>query len=193
MRQAIVGLAIVVLAGACGAAPEDFNADAVGAASTAASTELTSTTAPSLLVEQVPLVVIAETGGCYMLGPNCSTTLVMSDGTFGVFRNDPADVIAVPTTLDDAEYTGSVDIQAFSQAVAASDFDELRSVLGPGECRGCVDGIDYQVRFFTEAGPEDLASVDYEFDSGLELFTELNGVMQAAAGAGTLEMLPRGS
>jgi hypothetical protein len=117
----------------------------------------------------------------------------MSDGRFGVFRNDPADVIAVPATLEGADYTGSADILALSRAIAATDFAELRRTLGPGECRACVDGIDYQVRFLTENGPEDMSSTDHEFDSALDLFAELDALVQVVQTSGALELLPRGS
>ena len=56
----------------------------------------------------------------------------------------------------------------------------------------CVDGIDHRVRVFTNRGPEDLASVDYEFDEALAFFFELAEVRRAASAAGTLEIVPRG-
>lgn len=189
MKKTLLVLTMVLLAAACG----DAGNDTAVATTFGAGEPTVTTAAPPLQPEPEPLVLIAETGGCYMLGPNCATIQVMSDGSFGVFRNDPADVIAVPATLDAADYTGSVDILAFSQAIAATDFEELRRTLGPGECRACVDGIDYEVRFLTQAGPEDLSSADYEFDSSLDLFAELDTVIRAASAAGTLEALPRGS
>lgn len=188
MKKLLLVPAILLLASACGDAGSDVGVETTAPARTS------TTAAPSpILSEPVPLVIIAEVGGCYMLGPNCATTLVMSDGAFGVFRNDPADVIAVPTTLEGADYTGAADILALSRVIAATDFAELRSTLGPGECRACVDGIDYQVRFHTENGPEDMSSTDHDFDSSLDLFAELEALVQVVQTSGELEILPRGS
>jgi hypothetical protein len=188
MKKLLLVPAILLLASACGDAAGDVGVE------TTAPTEASTTTTPSqILSEPVPLVVLAEVGGCYMLGPNCATTLVMSDGRFGAFRNDPADVIAVPATLEGADYTGWADILALSRAIAATDFAELRRTLGAGECRACVDGIDYQVRFLTEDGPEDMSSTDHEFDSALDLFAELDALVQVVQTSGALELLPRGS
>jgi hypothetical protein len=117
----------------------------------------------------------------------------LADGSFGAFRNDPAQVLDVPDSLDDADYTGTVDIGGLAASIAGTDFAELRATLPAGECRACFDGIDYEARFMTASGPEDLSSATYAFDSSLTLFAELDRVLAAAGAAGQLEMKPRGS
>jgi hypothetical protein len=127
-----------------------------------------------------------------MLGPNCSTTLVMSDGTFGVFRTDPADVLAVPDDVAAAAITGQVDVGALARTVSDTDFASLRSRLEPGTCQGCVDGIDVTVRLHTAQGVEDLSSLEYSFDSDIDLFQYLETIQTAIRDSGDLEPLPRG-
>ena len=185
MKTMVLVVGFAAILASCGAEGGDAGVDEPVV------TVTSSTTAPEMLAEPVPLLVVAEVGGCYMMGPNCTTTLVMSDGSFGVYRNDPVDVMAVPESLDEAEYRGAVDVADLARTVAATDFTTLRASLGPGECMACVDGIDYRVRVFTGAGPEDLASVDYEFDEAIAFFAELAEVRRAAAAAGTLELVPR--
>ena len=188
MRISLVAIAVLAATAGCGAADETS-----GVAPTSTVATLVTTTLVPIPEPPAPLVVVAEVGGCYMLGPNCATTVVMSDGTFGVFRNDPANVLDVPTSLVDADFVGSTDVAALANAIAATDFDELREILGPGECRACFDGIDYQVRFMTPDGGEDLSSVDHEFDATLDLFAELDLLTQVVQGSGALEVVPRGS
>ncbi len=155
-------------------------------------TVATAATVVPVLAEPVPLLVIAETGGCFMMGPNCSTTLVMSDGSFGVFRTDPADVLAVPDAVSGAELVGRADVHTLARIISDTDFADLRTQLEPGTCQGCFDGIDVNVRFHTAQGPVDVDSVTYSFDHGLELFQHLEGLQQAIRSSGGLEPMQRG-
>jgi hypothetical protein len=183
----IAAVGLIALA-ACGAGTE------IGAIPTTAGPDAANgVTEPHSISEPVPLVAIAETGGCYMMGPNCATILVMSDGSFGVFRNDPAAVLAVPDTVVGADYTGFGDVSDLAAVIAATDFISLKDELPPGECRACFDGIDYEVRFFTASGVEDLASVEHGFDDSLVLFAELAKVIRTADDAGQLKVMARGS
>lgn len=177
-----------LLAG-CGAA------DGAGYGETSVPLESSTTTAPvpTTAATPTPLVVIAEVGGCYMLGPNCRTFVVFSDGTFGAFRNDPAAVLDASLGLDGAEYGGTVDVSNLSEAISETDFGELRQTLPAGECTACFDGIDYEVRFVTASGAEELSSAVLEFDVSVALFAELDHVIEAVSAAGNLEIRPRGS
>lgn len=189
----LIILALSLVTASCG----DSGADEVEEASATqpsvtSITHVTLTTVAPVLSEPVPLLVIAETGGCFMMGPNCSTTLVMSDGSFGVFRTDPADILAVPGDVSSADVSGQVDIRELAGTIADSDFADLKSRLEPGTCRGCYDGIDVTVRFHTAAGLVDLDSVEYEFDAGLDLFRHLEAIRTAIRGSGSLEPMQRG-
>lgn len=182
-------IALTTLA-ACGAADGDgVEEPTVAPSDPVTTTQPVVTTAP----EPVPLAVIAETGGCYMLGPNCRTFLVLSDGSFGAFRNDPAAVLGVASSLEGADYTGTVDVRGLTTEINNADFAELMAMLPAGECRACFDGIDYEVRFVTPSGPEELSSATYAFDTSVPLFAELDEVIAVVAGAGELEPRARGS
>jgi hypothetical protein len=185
MKRILLVVILAVVAGACG--------DAGGEPEAAAATITAPPEPPTVLSEPVPLIVISEVGGCFMLGPNCATTLVMSDGSFGVFRTDPAKVSEVSLAISDAEYTGSVQIADLGRSIASTDFDELRQSLGPGTCNGCVDGIDLVVRIFTASGTEDLDSQQLAFDPDVDLFRYLEEMRRAIADLGALEVQPRGS
>ena len=188
---ALVLVTLALVAASCG---DDGGVDEqLGAVvATATPAEATTSTISPVLAEPVPLVVIAEIGGCFMMGPNCSTTLVMSDGAFGVFRTDPADVLSVPTDVSGADIVGQTDVAALATAVAATDFEELKSMLGPGTCQACVDGIDTTVRFYTANGRVELDSVEFDFDGALDLFDQLQDVQSAIRGSGDLEQKQRG-
>ena len=124
MRRLVLVVGFAAVLAACGA-------DGEGSVDDEPVVTVTSSTVPEPLAEPVPLLVIAEVGGCYMMGPNCTTTLVMSDGSFGVFRNNPVDVMAVPDSLDEAEFGGAIDIAGMARTVAATDFASLRAMLSP--------------------------------------------------------------
>lgn len=187
----LVLFALAVVATSCG---DDGGADDQpdSESATVATAAVTASTVPQVLAEPVPLVVIAEIGGCFMMGPNCSTTLVMSDGSFGVFRTDPADVLAVPIEVAGADIVGRTDVAALATAIAATDFKQLMTDLGPGTCQACVDGIDTVVRFHTTNSLVELDSVEFKFDSSLDLFEHLAGIQSAIRGSGDLELKQRG-
>ena len=127
-----------------------------------------------------------------MMGPNCSTTVVMPDGSFRVFRTDPVDVLAVPADPTQAELSGHLDVRDLAEAIAATDFDALTTQLGAGTCNGCVDGIDLYVRFYTDSGAVDLDSRQYGFDSAVEVFRSLELVQMGISESGDLEIMQRG-
>ncbi|MEA2001274.1 MAG: hypothetical protein U9N84_05230 [Actinomycetota bacterium] len=184
MRETLLIVMLAVVSAACGDAGADLE---VAAASTVP------TQPPIVLSEPTPLLVISEVGGCFMLGPNCATTLVMSDGSFGVFRTDPANVSDAPLAFSDAEYAGFVDVSDLARSIAGTDFGELRRSLGPGACNGCVDGIDLVLRVFSTSGTEDLDSQQLAFETDVDLFRHLEQLQRDVADLGTLEPQPRGS
>jgi hypothetical protein len=188
---ALVLVTLAVVAAACGD-EGGLDEQLANETTTVAPAEGTTSTVSPVLAEPVPLVVVAEIGGCFMMGPNCSTTLVMSDGSFGVFRTDPADILAVPADLASADIVGQTDVAGLATAISVTDFKELKSTLGPGTCHACVDGIDTTVRFFTVDGPVELDSVEFEFNSASDLFEHLEDVQSAIRGSGDLEQKQRG-
>ena len=121
-------------------------------------------------------VTIDQTGGCMMMGPNCVRYAAASDGAVSVYRlggpeAELIDAITIDQTL----------VDDLSQAVAATDLDALRSRLGPGECRGCYDGIDTEVTFVAGDAVVTFSSVDVEFDPSEPVFAALEAVIAAVS------------
>ena len=118
-----------------------------------------------------------------MMGPNCRTFGLWSDGTAGVYRNgavaptDPLDRSeAVELTTIGSELTA--ELIAISDA---TDYDDLEARLSPGSCQACVDGIDYLLTLHTEAGPRHLSSNEFQFDQAEPLFRAVDEALTAMA------------
>jgi len=126
-------------------------------------------------------MIISENGGCFMMGPNCRTFGMWSDGTAAVYRMEtdlPAD------TLDqsEAEAVASIGTELAAHLTAisdATDFDDLEARLGPGTCNACVDGIDYLLTLYTDAGPRHFSSNEFEFDQTETLFRAVENALAA--------------
>ncbi len=146
--------------------------------------------------EPIPVVAVVEDGGCAMMGPNCMTALVWSDGTVHLHRSralsgpdpisalvaaEPELVLAVP----------SAPIDAFRETVAAADLERLRARLGPGTCNACVDGIDLTVHAATASGVVTFSSAQVRFEPSEPFFVALGDVWQTVRAAGSLPLLQR--
>jgi hypothetical protein len=122
----------------------------------------------------------AETaGGCAQMGPNCVRYVVYGDGTVEAFRVGVDDAEPVATGSVDPELVSELDREARSV-----DQDALLAGLPPGECRGCYDGIDTTMWFFTSPRGSDPAfsSVAVDLDQNeplLDLGWELLAAAQA--------------
>lgn len=189
VQTTLLTIVLALLLASCGGSEADV-ADPEATTTTIVTGETTSP--PNENTEPARLLVMAETGGCFMMGPNCATTLLMSDGTFGVFRADPGDVLEVPEDISAADFTGQFDVTALTEMVAGTDFDALLSQLGPGECRACFDGIDISLRIETPSGPLDVLSTDHDFDGNVDFFREIALLQEAIGAAGELETQLRG-
>lgn len=132
-----------------------------------------SETAPGAPDPDAVVLEIEFSGGCAQMGPNCSRLVVHGDGTVEAHRIAPGGTELVDSGAIDAGLV--IDLY---RAVTATDLDALHSKLGPGECRGCYDGIDTTLVF---AGSEPVfASVDVELDSSEPLIAAAFAVMEAA-------------
>lgn len=126
----------------------------------------------------------AETaGGCAQLGPNCVRYVAYGDGTVEAYRIGVDD--AVPVGV------GSVDPALVAElAGEASTVDQaaLLATLPVGECRGCYDGIDTMLWFFTTPAGEDppFSSVEVDINSDESLL--VLGRQLLAAVEATLEV-----
>ena len=93
-----------------------------------------------------------------MMGPNCATYVIYSDGSVEVYRtgeNKPAELTG---QLEDGE------IDAFLAGAASIDFEALAAEVGPGTCNACVDGIDVVLTMALPDGEVQLDSTVINFD-----------------------------
>ena len=119
-------------------------------------------------------------GGCQMMGPNCATYVVYSDGTVEVYRtgeNAPAEVVG---SIDEAEVT------AFLDSVHDTDFDSLAAEVGPGTCNSCVDGIDILLTLTLADGPIKLDSTVINFNLNNDFFANVETLMEDVRAIGEL-------
>ena len=122
-----------------------------------------------------------SSGGCFQLGPNCLRLDVYGDGTVQAYR--------VGETKDTRVATGSIDpglVTALYHETVNTDLQALRDELPPGECQGCVDGIDTAMTFLTSptAEPDTIfSSVDVRLDPSEPLFDIAWKVYRAAEAA----------
>lgn len=126
------------------------------------------------------------TGGCLMMGPNCATYVVYSDGTVEVYRtgeNAPAEVVG---SIPEAE------VAAFLDSVDDTDFEALAAEVGPGTCNACVDGIDYIVTLTLADGPIELDSTIVNFDLTNDFFANVETLMEDVRAVGELAIQQRG-
>jgi hypothetical protein len=166
-RVAVLVLPLAVLA-ACGDDSNDSEASP------------TSTEAPA--TEALRYV---ANGGCQMMGPNCATYVVYTDGKVEIFRtgeNTPAEVTgAIPAG----------EIEAYLESVADVDVAALTDEVGPGTCNACVDGID--VVLTLALGDEEvvLDSTIVNFDPEHPFFENLDLLMADVFAIGELPIQQR--
>jgi hypothetical protein len=171
-RALLIATALVALA-ACG--DDATSSDGT----TAAPVETTA------VAEKVVGLRYEANGGCQMMGPNCATFVIYTDGTVEIYRtgeNAPAEI------------TGSIpadEITAFLDSVDGVDFQALAEAVGPGTCQACVDGIDAKVTI----SPDEevlLDSTIVNFDPENEFFAALDSLMQDVYAVGELPIQQRG-
>ena len=131
-----------------------------------------------------PTVVLryATTGGCVVLGPNCPTYTVWSDGTVDVSRTG---VDAAP------EITGHVpatEVQAWFASVHDLDATALAAQVGPGTCNSCVDGTDIVATVELPGGSVTLDSTKLAFDPADPTFAALERLMVDVRAVGALPL-----
>ena len=152
------------------------------AAPATAPDESTTTTTPP---DPVLVLTITEDGGCFMMGPNCATYLVYSDGSVKLQRTGQPGAPLDMATIDDELVQDVVD------RLATTDLDTLREGLPPGECRGCYDGIDVTFAYETPAGPVTFSSVDVDIFVPEPLFTATWPILDAASATTELPLATR--
>lgn len=132
------------------------------------------------------VVVVASTGGCAQLGPNCSRLVVFGDGTVEAYR-----FVTDGERLVD---TGNIEpklVDELHRIVTDTDLDALRARLPAGRCQGCFDGIDTTMTVYGNNGAEVFDSVDVELDPAEPVFAAAWAVAAAAEAATDIPFLAR--
>ncbi len=162
---------------ACG----DDSVEGTGSAAPTAAPTAPPTTLPP------PFVALrwVDSGGCEVMGPNCPTYVVYSDGAVEISRTSDAAPPAVTGSIPQAE------VQAWLESVADLDVDALAASVGPGSCQSCVDGADNVVTVHTSAGDVTVESTKIAFDQSNEFFAGLERLMTDVRAVGDLPLVTR--
>lgn len=167
LTRALITTACLIAVAACG---DDSKSESTTPDTAASATEV-------LRYETV--------GGCQMMGPNCATYVVYSDGSVEIYRtgeNTPAEVVgSIP----------AAEVAAFLDSVKDTDFDGLVADVGPGTCNACVDGLDIKATITFADGPVELDSTIVNFDLTHPLFANLETLMEDVRAVGELEIQQR--
>jgi len=143
------------------------------------------TTTDTAAAERSVVLRYETTGGCLMMGPNCATYVVYSDGTVEIYRtgeNAPAEITgAIP----------EAEVAAFLDSVKDTDFEALAAEVGPGTCNACVDGIDYKLSLTLADGPVELDSTIVNFDFTNDFFANVETLINDVRAVGELEIQQR--
>ncbi len=146
--------------------------------STCSGASVASTTTTTLPPGPEPagVLLVAEfPGGCAMMGPNCERLVIYGDGTVEAHRLGSGD----PRPVD----VGSIDpalVAALHRVVVRTDLEAMRLRLPPGECQGCVDGIDTTVTFTVDGHDTTFSSIDTELVISEPVFAAMWSVIDAA-------------
>ncbi len=170
-----VAATITLVAVACG------DDTVISGGSSSSSTIAPDTTAPTTTApEPVVVLTYATDGGCVVLGPNCPTFTVWSDGKVELRRTH----VEGP-----AEISGTISADRVAQwfrSVQDLDVAALSSEVGPGTCNSCVDGADITVTIELPGGPVVLDSTKLQFDPTHPVFAALGALMSEVQSVGEL-------
>lgn len=120
-----------------------------------------------------------------MMGPNCATYVVYTDGTVEIFRTGES---------KPAEVTGAIpaaEISAYLESISDVDVDVLADEVGPGVCNACVDGIDVKLSITVDSAPIVLDSTVVSFDPEHPFFVNLDRLMVDVFAVGELPIQQR--
>lgn len=150
------------------------------------------TTTDTVTPTRSEVVRYETTGGCQMMGPNCATYVVYSDGTVEIHRavdirpagqGAPAEIVgAIP----------AAEVSAFLDSVKDTDFSALLADVGPGTCNSCVDGIDIVLTLGLGGEPVVLDSTVINFDINNDFFANVETLMNDVRAVGELPLQQRG-
>jgi hypothetical protein len=127
----------------------------------------------------------ADDGGCVVMGPNCPTYVLWSNGTVEISRTgedtEPEVTGTIPESL----------VATWLASVAGLDAAALADEVGPGSCNSCVDGADTLLTVRTANGDVTLDSTEMAFDTANEFFADLERLMTEVRAVGELPLIDR--
>ncbi len=140
--------------------------------------------------DPVPIYAVSEVGGCAMMGPNCITRVLWTDGLVTVYRQPALELPLAGLSSLTPDATSEVDPsvpEAVARALEEADISAVVAGLPQGTCWACVDGVDYILLLATSDGEVRIRSADTALDPTVPLIAELNN---AAAAMGQNTDLP---
>lgn len=166
---------LCLILAACGSGDVAVGQDPDSAPTTVGPPTVPSTEPPVVepTAGQGPMLVLQESGGCFMPGPNCRTISFWADGSVNVAWPDEADRSDEPSIIDPSQAA------AWLEIASGTDFDDLVARLPEGECRGCYDGIDTVLEISLDGTTITLDSMTVEFVLSEPLFAATNGLINA--------------
>ena len=179
LLTAAASISLLVSLAACG--DTSSGDDDGGAATATANTTAAPTTVPA------PFTALrwVDSGGCEVMGPNCPTYTVWSDGRVELSRTGDAAPPDATSTIATAE------LDAWLASVADLDVAALASTVGPGSCQSCVDGVDSVVTVHTSKGDVVVDSTKLAFDQSNPFFAGLDRLMSDIRTIGDLPLVTR--
>ncbi len=148
-------------------------------------------TDPTVLpADPVPIYAVSEVGGCAMMGPNCTTRVLWTNGVVTAYRQPALELPLAGLSALTPDATTEVDPsvpEAVVRAIGDTDVNAVVAGLPPGTCWACVDGVDYILLLATSDGEIRISSADTALDPTVPLIAELNN---AAAAMGQNTDLP---
>jgi hypothetical protein len=121
------------------------------------------------------VVTVEQSGGCFMMGPNCPTYVLHANGRVDLFRTE-----AEGTRVDSAVIDVAL-LEALAEQIRSTDFVALRARLPEGECQGCFDGIDTKLVLTTSDREVTFSSIDEELSATEPLFDAVWSIVHAAS------------
>ena len=130
----------------------------------------------------VRVVTIADDGGCYMMGPNCATYIVYSNGTVELYRTRVEGPPEETTIVDVAL------LDKIRDLLASTDLDALHASLPEGEVTAAYDGVDTTFTYAMPDGEAVFASAVVELVTAEPLFATTWKIREIAQTATDLHM-----
>ncbi len=171
-RAALLASICLIALAACGSDSKSSNSPTdTGAATTAPA-------APEVAVRYESI------GGCQMMGPNCPTYVVYTDGKVEVSRTGETTGVEVTGSIPEAE------VKAFLDSLKDVDLTDLGT--GPGTCQSCLDGVDTKLTVLGPDGPVTFDSTVIAFDPANAFFANVEKLMTDVQAVGELPIKQRG-